>query len=84
MPICPLAFRTGPSSTPLGTDILEFLQNLPKYKHTSVKFDLNSLKMLIMCFLFSVLKKAYHYHHNVLKHKLKITTNLIISYFLKQ
>lgn len=28
MPICPLAFHTGPFSTPLETDILEFLQNL--------------------------------------------------------
>ncbi len=45
MPICPLAFRTGPFSTPLGTDTLEFLQNLRKHKQTYLKLVLNSMKI---------------------------------------
>lgn len=48
MPICPLAFRTGPFSTPLGIDTQEFLQNLWKYKRTYLKFVLNSMKMAII------------------------------------
>lgn len=40
MPICPLAFHMGPSSAPLGTDTLEFLQNLRKYKHMKLNLTL--------------------------------------------
>jgi len=42
MPICPLACRTGLFSTPQGTNIPEFQQNLSGHKNTFVEFVFKS------------------------------------------